>query len=500
MLQNSWSMPSIWAAIWVVSFFNAALGVSLVTTHDAGGFCFFPNTPPHLYGNLVIFIPRTLCFIITIGLYCRLFFFFRRKSFNNTNSHFPSNFASGQAPSLVFLTSTGAEYSIDSTKPLPDHVGDEVGSLSELQIPVTRDSNRSSHSFQTKLAQYQSKWSRKSSKDSQATLVDTNSRWKMIQLPKLSPHRLPPEVSIQESAEENAPASAEARQSPLQGSRVISEDKNGFNRELSSLPVSPKSSPPLIAAEHSASYISENIPDLLASQEVGDAAPMSETSSYRFPQIPSSPAISLHQQVQAPINPINLAAIGFAHRTVLKSEISKSSSNVNGTVSQTRFSREQQAAEQLRSQSPCLESQLDEGSPLIEDNENSITGFWDALANIPPDQLKAPISADVPMPRRLSAAEEKRRVSYLMMLYPIAVSVHIPGLKLFETYALDLQYSFIVTISVGRTLAVLITHSPASPSLNVLNRVFVLSTGIVDAAIYTIVEWRFRAAPRAASR
>ena len=60
------------------------------------------------------------------------------------------------------------------------------------------------------------------------------------------------------------------------------------------------------------------------------------------------------------------------------------------------------------------------------------------------------------------------------------------------------QYAAIVAVSLARTLSTMVTGLPPNPTLAMMNRVFVLSTGCIDAIIYTIVEWRFRAASRAA--
>jgi hypothetical protein len=65
---------------------------------------------------------------------------------------------------------------------------------------------------------------------------------------------------------------------------------------------------------------------------------------------------------------------------------------------------------------------------------------------------------------------------------------------------LSVQYGFILAISIARLTVTLITKASPSPGLQILNRVVVQGTGVVDAAIYTIIEWRFRASTQAASR
>lgn len=62
------------------------------------------------------------------------------------------------------------------------------------------------------------------------------------------------------------------------------------------------------------------------------------------------------------------------------------------------------------------------------------------------------------------------------------------------------QYGIILAVSIARLAVTLVTKASPSPWLQILNRVCVLGTGVVDACIYTIIEWRFRASSQAAAR
>lgn len=101
----------------------------------------------------------------------------------------------------------------------------------------------------------------------------------------------------------------------------------------------------------------------------------------------------------------------------------------------------------------------------------------EALATVVPESPSTTLQST--SPNRLSPAERNRRVAYLMMLYPIA-------------------YSAIMAISLGRILSTLITGVRSAARVSLLNRILVLSMGAIDAVIYTIIEWRFRASAQAA--
>lgn len=68
------------ASIWIFSGTIAAIGAGIYhrSITDVGGWCSYAG-PGKLFGQLALFIPRAAAFTITIVLYVRLVFFFRRK-------------------------------------------------------------------------------------------------------------------------------------------------------------------------------------------------------------------------------------------------------------------------------------------------------------------------------------------------------------------------------------------------------------------------------------
>jgi hypothetical protein len=413
-------MPAIWAVIWIISFFNASLGVALVPTVDIGGLCFFPSTPPALYGNLVLFIPRTLLFMIVIGLYVHLFRFFRKsavKAKATETASFGSILPGGEAPCPTPVSFSSANHYQFPLK--PNSQFPENGTVPE-RSPVASSFSSSSSKLGTA---YQSIWGRKGSKDSETTLVNhTQTRIKPSQSPRK--YRLgntsPLDMPIIENSEENG-AMGLKRVHSLQNSDAILSGSGGFESQLKMLE-SP-SDPPTRSS--SASHrVSFNTPPSFSRR----AAP--DTSAYRFPPQPIHlpPRDYMFPASRPPISP--------------------------GT-SEPRITKELEPAIQLQSQEAQyqrvrqssitelsgdgIESQTldaDSGSITL-DTPNSrddaetppkggIMGFEEALQNVAPTlahERKMSLDPDMPYitQRRMSAAEESRRVSYLMMLYPAAV-------------------------------------------------------------------------------
>lgn len=345
-------MPAVWGGIWLISFINSAIGTALVDSIDAGGFCFFPSVPPNLYGNLIIFIPRSVVFLVIIGLYVRLYLFFRRQSkrAKHTESYTPSDDVS--APWSTPIT-------LDQLSPSSSGFGFGKGDNSTLTTtrrssvtyaPVYRVDN-----LGTKLSQYQFKPSgdRKGSKDSQATLVlepVTSPRARLAVRRSLSR----PEMAIPETPEEGITL--------IQDSEAILNDAVGFEKQLKALD---KSVPAMSPRTAHAGFNSPR-PDAPGQSQMPD------TSGYRFPATVSSSR-------PAP---------------------------VLGTE---------------QSSSPATETGIER---IKTDASEGDVGLWEALASTEPARPKdSQLGACLTQGRRMSASEENRRASYLMIAYPLAVSV-----------------------------------------------------------------------------
>ena len=434
LLGNIWSMPSIWAAIWIASFVNAAIGISLVPAYDAGGFCFFPSTPPHFYGNLVIFIPRTLCFITVIAIYLRLFLFFRRKSSSQAiatqSSPFPSISMNGHLSTPVSFVDLAIRDRPDANK--TDQIDPnsyfDSHQMEERPLPYSRHSMASLASSHTKLALYQTKWLRKGSKDSQMTLVNPT-HLRFVNKPTLSPNRAAPENPIQESAEESA--SVQAAGSPVfsKNSKAISEGSDGLSRQISqinALGALPVSREPTMPISSSSSSLHPR-----SSQESICNITQHDTATYRFPPhtTPSEP--SPLTDTIPPLSRIVVLPPPPPIRIKPPRAYSGISSRSDYTVSNEIQNRSADTVEQQSPKPSHLSNgkeevpEADEAETQADEGEDLIMGVWEALVDIPRDHSEGRVHDNcdnIPVPRRMSAAEESRRVSYLMMLYPIAVS------------------------------------------------------------------------------
>ncbi|KAM0793418.1 hypothetical protein ACM66B_000867 [Microbotryomycetes sp. NB124-2] len=86
-------------------------------------------------------------------------------------------------------------------------------------------------------------------------------------------------------------------------------------------------------------------------------------------------------------------------------------------------------------------------------------------------------SVQLPRVKRLSARQINRRLSLLMMLYPIA-------------------YLLLFSVSVGRLISQLVSSKPAHPALTNISRWLVFGQGFVDGVLYFVIEYLFRRSTR----
>lgn len=346
-------MPAIWCGIWLVSFINAAIGAAIVPSIDAGGFCFFSSVPPSLYGNLIIFIPRSAVFLVIIILYVRLYLFFRRQSkrAKHTESYTPSDDISAPWPTPITL---------DQLSPLSVKFDKMEGSPSPARrSSVTYAPVYRVDSLGAKLSQYQIKpdFDRKGSKDSDATLVFdsvSSARAKLALRRSLSR----PEMVINETPEEGI--------SVMQDSEAILNNDRGFETQLRAFDEGVATKAPRLA------HAGFGSPRLSASDDADrDRMPVPDTSTYRFPA--TLPTAALSAPAPSP----------------LASE-----------PTEITLARKETAA-----------------------SKNADIGLWEALAATEPSPPKdGELGAYLATGRRMSASEENKRASYLMIAYPLAVS------------------------------------------------------------------------------
>ncbi|KAK4055251.1 hypothetical protein OIV83_000533 [Microbotryomycetes sp. JL201] len=103
------------------------------------------------------------------------------------------------------------------------------------------------------------------------------------------------------------------------------------------------------------------------------------------------------------------------------------------------------------------------------------TTFEDNIRMSQPASHRA--SVQLPRIKRLSARQINRRLSLLMMLYPIA-------------------YLLLFSVSVGRLISQLVSSKPAHPALTNISRWLVFGQGFVDGALYFVIEYLFRRSTR----
>ncbi|KAI8460746.1 hypothetical protein BY996DRAFT_1783985 [Phakopsora pachyrhizi] len=77
-LTRPWCFPILFTIVWIAGCIIAGIGISINKMEDVEGFCFY-GTRGSAYGQLSLFVPRATISLVTIAIYLRLFFFFRRQ-------------------------------------------------------------------------------------------------------------------------------------------------------------------------------------------------------------------------------------------------------------------------------------------------------------------------------------------------------------------------------------------------------------------------------------
>ncbi|KAK9894173.1 hypothetical protein P389DRAFT_191156 [Cystobasidium minutum MCA 4210] len=472
-MHRSRSIYLIWTSIWLICTVNAAIGTALNTSVDGGGFCFFPSVSPYLYGNLVLFIPRAGTFVLIIFIYARLYIFFR----NQASSHHKQESGIQESSFHVPLPTPASEvYHVhfpegtpdDSSSDRRESEGSSDHQLSGLTTTtsVVRD-EQTAAVLQSKLVHYKfiRRMSRRDSQESSATVV-SGPRQSWLGKGTIRRHQSVseetdalPTSSVQE-ATEGGSESAEVSSAILQDSAEILSSPQGFEEQLVMLgqqhhqpfriemPGSKTPTPLQTPAGEEASLLSGS------TRVVTPATEKDETSiSSRSNSIPKG----------SPLR--GIVPMGDAMSPGADSLLTLASP----------------MAAPIRTEFPGLTVQ--EGNEEAQDANSPVMGLWEALASVDPvdSDDNALAEARSEKGRRLSASEENRRVSYLMLLYPLA-------------------YGVILAVSIARLIVTMATGASPSPWLQFLNRICVLGTGVVDAIIYTVIEWRFRASSQAAAR
>lgn len=369
---------------------------------------------PYLYGNLVLFVPRAGTFAIIILIYVRLYIFFRQQA----SSHHKQESGIHEASFHVPLPTPASEMQIQFPDESSTETGGDMGRPSESTIASTRSlsalvkaSSRqqqqsvdeSTAILRSKLAQYQFARGvpRNESEDSALTVRSfrqpgwlgggrrketSGGNWAMSS--EASPATASEKVANQGGSQPVKRASA-----VLQDSAEILNSSQGFEEQLVLLGqdgavrgVVPREMPLQSPPEENASLLS-------GSTSVTPATERDEkllSTSTLPPHSPLRGIVPMHDGISP------------------------------GSESLLTLSSQNQV--QVSNGFPGLS--MPSAAAKQQQGENTIMGLWEALASVDPvDSDDAGlVEACAEKGRRLSASEENRRVSYLMLLYPLAVS------------------------------------------------------------------------------
>lgn len=418
---------------------NAIIGVAQYSVSDTGGSCFFPNGPQDLYGNLVIFVPRTLALAIVIPIYIRMVIFFRRRSSrakrasqSNIDRVLPSRRLSNHLPSFWITNNLTRQGSASSQKTASETKSECPASTKEGDsnpatfYPVlTRASSttgtvKSISSFQDKFRRYRAAhWTRKPSKDSDTTVVAPPSALRNPQRAYQPP--LVPEVAIQELSEE-------AITTTIGRCESIEERANARTA--------------MVQFEEQLAMFKDMPPSQATRRYLGPGpSPKPQQGAFERAEAASS------EEGDGGIHPLT---VGTSHRSSSKrygdnlstdsdpaEDIAPTQDQVSGT--EDNLVEGLSAAESSHSAGPDprlpteSEDTQQGGSPDVEaaapvrqrrDSEQEV-GIWEALSDVQQSFEAADAASRADTKRagkRLSPAEQNKRVSRLMMLYPLAVS------------------------------------------------------------------------------
>lgn len=379
---------------------NSAIGTALNVSVDGGGFCFFPSVSPYLYGNLVLFIPRAGTFAIIILIYARLFIFFRQQATSHHKQESNIHEASFHLPlptpasdlqhNHLAMTSFDEPSSGRSSDGVADH---RLSGLTKM--PSTLQEDQTTAMLQFKLAHYKFSraMSRRDSQESGTTLASGRHqgwlgrarRHKSITGQEQSDVATTPAImeSIEGGSEPIKRSSAK-----LQDSAEILNSPQGFEEQLV----------------------------LLGQQTFSMQLPLSKTPLHTPPG-ESASLLSGSTRVTPTMEKDEKALAGH---TIPAGSPLRGIVSMNDATSPGSDSLLTLASPGPRAGFPGLEApdgqEVQKASPVM--------GLWEALASVDPvDSDDAGLAeACAEKGRRLSASEENRRVSYLMLLYPMAVS------------------------------------------------------------------------------
>ncbi|GAA95761.1 uncharacterized protein L969DRAFT_85465 [Mixia osmundae IAM 14324] len=421
--------------MWGLSAIVSGVGLAVYGFADLGGFCSYgKNAGP--FKDLILFVPRTVTFIIVILIYLKLFAFFRRK-----DSHAVHSYDSGPAGQ-----------SLDA---IPDF--DEDGNLKPERSRKMSLASLQHWYISASIRRGSSSSVRKESKDSDATLVEPSATSASIRSsPTTSTafqHTMEKTASAMSARDKHDLASRQrwSTYSFTPGPAVLETSE--------AVPDSPIVSPK--HAVHSAGVI-ESSPEPGLKEYTPGSIPM----SHRTGTLPSSDSMS--RGMSDSVRRGSLSAIPAR----ILAEAGLSPVMAAPPIPSSQEILEFGDRERRRSSAPTLDHDK------IEEDDMKGMSFSEAL-NAPTKNTKGVLQDvdEANVKPRMSAQEMNRRASMLMLLYPAA-------------------YIILFSVSLGRLINNLANHGQGNSDLQAASRWLVFLQGFVDALIYLIIEWRFRAAAK----
>ncbi|KAG0146351.1 hypothetical protein CROQUDRAFT_657514 [Cronartium quercuum f. sp. fusiforme G11] len=490
-LARSWSFPILFALVWLAGCVISGIGIYFNPMEDVEGFCFY-GAHGELYGHLSLFLPRAVVSLVTIALYLRLFFFFRRQD------------------SFAVISNPRSRLDSVIEQDLPStHPKSRRGSVQAL-LDKARTLNISTVS------------GRKPSKDSQATLLE----------PKVLTEVSFPKTSLGGNEAPFLPLGPLPRQSDgswLTGSVTTpassckAPEPSPLKLNASSI-LFPQSIPPFCTTSTAGLSVAPN--DISPYPVLSSAHPpfptVSTSSESEISTIDIEPAPSEPSNLQSgpPKGDVEFPTSVFGNFSMTAPQLPAASTGLlfsrqpfvsgpsggdmdiapeqpltsldsEGSLTTTLASEDASQQQNVR---PALGKGQRSWNWLSYSQSNASSATTKAtrqklqLVRAPRAVIVEPLPTHRParptislLPvsnnvKRLSGQELNRRASMLMLLYPAA-------------------YTVLLSVSLAR-LVFEMGHVHPNPFVKAISKWLIMSSGWVDALIFIFIEWTFRQTTR----
>ncbi|EGG07753.1 uncharacterized protein MELLADRAFT_85498 [Melampsora larici-populina 98AG31] len=472
LLARPWTFPILFGLVWLAGCIISGIGIYLNPMEDLEGFCFY-GVHGELYGQLSLFLPRVVVSFVTIVLYLRLFFFFRRQdSFavvscprtrldsvieqDLPGAHPKSRRGSVQvlidkARSLSVSTASGRKVSKDSETALVEPIV-----MTEAPLPQAGPGRENALAATPASG----------CKDPQTACLEPNTS------SILPPQSVPPSctsstvgVSIKPDINNPFPLFTLSAPPPFQTTSTSSQS------EISSVGLGSQPSNSTNVEDPSTE------PAPISNSVFGNYSILAGPTS----TVPTQLPFTRQPFVSGPTGPPDIApeepvvspsSEGSATTTPASEDVNQKPPLRPGLCKAQRswnwFSYTQSNA------SSALTKEVKETFKPVRVPRAVI------IEPLPIERIQRshpttliPFSNNI---KRLSGQELNRRASMLMLLYPAA-------------------YTVLLSVSLAR-LVLEMGHMHPNPYVNAISKWLIMSSGWVDAVIFIFIEWTFRQATR----